>query len=595
MSSAINNQNRRHNSSVFLIVLCGLLVGLVIGILSYLIFNWNFTSHESSESPFFSSSNPSNTTNTGVEKATSSWIFSEELSHSDLLKLSKMLNSLNQDELLNLIEKSSTQSWTMRLYTVQEMLIENLVQISPEAAIASVVQFQHERRRLLLQVIFSHWSLVNFDRALSVTEALPRTDQQMVIEAILTERSDLNKQELTSAALRFNFESDLIAWEQERELYELLDQEPFKAIESLANDDTDDYQQIDIYRQAVEQWFQDDGLYILTTLWDLDLSRGVYAELFEQVARQDRVASLEYLYSFDLSRNESFAGQLLYSWAEENVEEAFQAVRDLPQSHHRNSLFLSVISGWGRQYPSEALDRLKEFPRLYRADALSAAAMEIANDNPLAALDRISEFRTVPGANVDRAIESVIRIWANSEPKLALVWVQNNTKEDSTYRTKLFSEVLPKFALDEPEKAMTIAVQEFNPDSNYWSLESRVINYLLYANKLDTAIELLDQVRDEIKVSEHVNVGAELVKQDRLDDALALIDSVPVEEKSEYLYRVTSRITIYDLASDVLEMIEKVPSAQLQADVAERLLTDGSAESNFTSDQLETLRSYVSD
>ena len=260
-----------------------------------------------------------------------------------------------------------------------------------------------------------------------------------------------------------------------------------------------------------------------------------------------------------------------------------------------NLSIVTVILAWGRKHPSEALDRVMEFPRLYRADAVSAAAIKLAEDNPLATIDRISDFRSVPGTNVDRAIESVVRNWALDAPKLALEWVQNNTEEGSTYRAELLGEVLPKYALDEPEQAMTIAVEEFNPDYIYSSLESQVIRSLITFDRLDSAVELLPQVRDEFRRLESVNVGAELVKQNRLDDALALTDSIPNEERSEYLYWLASRLTIYDLATDVLEMIAKVPSAQLQSTVAERLLTDGTAESDFTSEQLTTLRSYLSE
>ena len=589
MSSANDSRNHRRGTSAFLIVSCGLLFGIAIGTVAY----WVLNSDETTEKAFFSINNHVNTSNNEGENGASSWIFTEELDQSGLLTLMEMIKNFNQQELLDLIEKSSTQSGTKRLFTVQELLIENLVQISPEAAVASVERFQQDRRRVLLQHVFVHWSLMDFESAISVAVELARSDQQEVLKAILTERSDLNKHNWPSMALRTNFESDLATWESEREVYELLDQEPVAAIQLLVNDNTDDFQQIDLYREIVEQWFKFDGLNVLKQLQRFELPWQIFKELVEQVTQKDRLATLNFLRSGAFDTYGQIKNQFITNWVEHDVAEAFRAVRDLPKSQYRNSLLLSVIFSWGRKHPNEALDRVMEFPRLYRADAISAAALILAEDNPLATIDRISDFRSVPGTDVDRAIESVVRIWASDAPKLALEWVQNNTEEGSTYRAELLGEVLPKYALDEPEQAMAIAVQEFNPDSIYSSLESQVIRSLITFNRLDSAVELLDQVRDEIRRLESVNVGAELVKQNRTDDALALMDSIPTGERSEYLYWLTARLTIYDLATEVLEIIAKVPSAQLQSDVAERLLTDGGAESDFTAEQIETLRSFV--
>lgn len=593
MSSETDSRNHHQDISAFLIVSCGLLFGLAIGIVTYLIFDWVFNSNESTEKAFFSRNIHLNTSNDGGENGASSWIFAEELDQSGLLTLSKMLESFNQQELLDLIEKSSTQPGIKRLYTVQELLIENLVQISPEAAVASVADFRQDRRRVLLQHVFVHWSLVDFESAISAALELTRSDQQEVIKAILTERSDLNEHNLTSMVLRTNFESDIATWESEREVYELLDQEPVAAIQLLVNDNTDDFQQIDLYREVVEQWLQFDGLNVLKQLQRFELPWQIFKELVEQVTQKDRLATLHFLRSGTFDTYGQIKNQFITNWVEHDVAEAFRAVHDLPKSQYRNSLLLSVIFSWGRKHPNEALDRVMEFPRLYRADAISAAALILAEDNPLATIDRISDFRSVPGTDVDRAIESVVRIWASDAPKLALEWVQNNTEEGSTYRAELLGEVLPEYALDEPEQAMTIAVQEFNPDSTYSSLESQVIQSLITFDRLDSAVELLDHVRDEIRRRESVNVGAELVKQNRTVDALALMDSIPTEDRSEYLYWLTARLTIYDLATEVLEIIAKVPSAQLQSGVAERLLTDGGAESDFTAEQIETLRSFV--
>ena len=91
-----------------------------------------------------------------------------------------------------------------------------------------------------------------------------------------------------------------------------------------------------------------------------------------------------------------------------------------------------------------------------------------------------------------------------------------------------------------------------------------------------------------------MNVSAELAKQERMDDSPTLADSVPGEGRSNCLYRVVSRLTIYDRAADVLDMIASIPTAELQSNVAKRLLSGGGAESDFTTEQFATLISFTS-
>ena len=141
---------------------------------------------------------------------------------------------------------------------------------------------------------------------------------------------------------------------------------------------------------------------------------------------------------------------------------------------------------------------------------------------------------------------------------------------------------------------MTVAVEEYRSDQIGRSLESSVIFSLLSADRVDTAIELLDQVRDEIRGSETINVGAELAKKGRMDDVLALSTSVSSEEKLNYFYWVAARMTDYDQASDILELISRIPTVELQSDVVERIFSQRYGLSAFTAKQIETLKSYIS-
>lgn len=574
-------------------LLAGLLIGVAVGVVVYLITGWTTNSSQFGEGLSFYTTESTDSTNLSKRFDR---IFSDELSQSDFVGLTKLLSTLDQHDLMKLIKKSSTQPRNTRLYTVQEMMVEFLVHISPEEAFASLADFDEHRRLVLLRVVFTYWSKTNLEQALSAAKELPQSEQHSVLRTIFAEQNNLNSEQLLSLSRRLKLESELEAWQRELEAYALLDQEPAIAFDLLSNDEIDDTQQLDLYRQIVDQWYQLEGLNIISQIRNAGLSAGLRGELFDFVTARDRVAALNYLFG-DSEQNAqlSQARNLIGYWVEDNAEEAFRAVQDLPNSQFRNSMMQRLVFDWAETDPDAVLERLMDIPRYYRSSVLSTAAAELAQNNPKDVLDRISSFRSFPGINVDSATRTIVRNWSNDEPRQSLEWVQTNTKKGSIFRNELLSEVLGEFALEDPKQAMSIAVQEFISDDVYPSLDSTVIRSLLFADRLDTAKELLGQVRDANRLSQTIDVGVEFAKKNRIDEVIAISSSVPEGRKADYFYQVATLLTIYDRASEIMEVISIIPTAEVRSDVAELLLSGRYGDSTFTTEQVETLRSYVSE
>lgn len=593
-STATSVTGQATKFKVLSIPLIGLTIGLAIGMGSYLLLVPVLNNSEASVDSNRARSEFSRS-RTSEHIAGLDLIFTDGLDPSDLLKLSESLNTLSQHELLELIERTSKKPRTDRLDTIQEMLVEHVAQqMSPKEAITSIAKFSEHRRHVLLQVIFSHWSVENFDEALVALADLPRADRLIAANTIFAVRSDFSSSDLSSEIDRLNFESELAAIKQELKIYEILDQDPSGAFSLLINDEIDNWEQIDLYRQVVEQWYQTDGLSIVLLIDDAPLGGGVFGELFEQISQLDRAAALVFFSSVEDSRQRGLGYRLIEDWVDEDPESALNAVKSLPKSFFRHSMLRSVATDWAQESPNVVLDRLMEIPRLYRADALSAAATKFAQEDPKDALERIEELRSVPGTYVDRAVESIVKTWSADAPKFALDWVLSFAKEDSNERVELLREVLPKYALVEPQRAMTIAIDE-HTSSWVGNLESIVIRSLLFADRFDTAIELLEPLRDEIKLSEYTYVGVELIEHNRMDDTLALADSIAENDRLDYFYRVASMALISEHSSAVLDMIASLASAELQSDVAKKLLNERGVDGDFTEKQLETLRSFVAE
>lgn len=575
----------------------GLFGGIVIGISVYTLALRIFVASDADQSKGGSKSQIENTSAAifGEHQTDVNKLFSVEFSYVDVNKVIETFRSLGPQELRELIEESSSQPWTSGLYTVQQILIECLVQTNPEEAIASISQISGYRRFALLRVIFKNWSKANLEQALTTAADLSQSDRRIAIDAVIGTRRSLSTQAMSQLANRFNLRSEITALEQEIMAYETLDEGPLGAIELLVRDEIDDEQQIELYRHVVETWFQSDGLNIVLMLENTGLDSAVFSELFDQVTQHDRRAALAFFSDFDEWRRDRFGTQLINNWVRDNEVDAFQAILDLPRSSFRRSMLRTLAYAWGRKDPNAILDRILEIPRTVRDDALSTAALELANDRPKELLDQLSTLRTIPGANVDRAMQSAMRTWSAEAPKLALEWIQNNTEEGTNSRTGLLREVLPNYALIEPEEAMTIAGRETSADYFGSRLQETVINSLLYADRFDTVLELLETERVGFSIYEYANVGSELVKNDRLDDAIALSDSINENERTNYFSWVATGLMIWDRASAVVEMIASLPTSELQSDVAEQLLNERMITEGMTNEQLDSLRAFVSE
>ena len=529
------------------------------------------------------------------ELARLDWIFSSELNLSDLHELSVSLSQLNQQDVLSLIEISSTRPMAARLFTVQDMLFESLVGEDPEQAVSSTVNFVGHRRQTLIRNIFSQWSLMNLESALAAISKLTKTERTIALDTIIATRIELPNAELSSFASRLNLETDLLEWEQDQGGHKLTNLAPKNAIDLLVNDEVDDVQQFDSYLEIVEKWFQVDGFGILTELQDADLDGEIFAELFDYITGKDRAAALNFLIDVEWSVKNRLGPRLINTWLDKNGEEAFEAVRSLPKSRFRIYMLERLVYAWSRKAPNVVLDRIMDIPRVVRADALSVASSKLALDSPTDALARITSLRSVPGANTHYATQMVIGTWAKEAPTLALDWIQANREVGTLERTELISQMLSSYTLIDPEHAMTIAVEEFHPDNNTFDLERLVINSLLSNDRIDTAIELIERVRDEERGRISIDIGVFLIRENQIERTIELSHQVAEEEKLAYFNMLgINLLQRQQPASKFLEFIEKIPSTSLRSDTAE-LFLNGLAKQKLNADQLEKLKSYVTE
>lgn len=580
-------------------VLIGIVVGLLLSFTAFYLVRAGGNSNESIvdepppiNSPQLTSHNYGPNFNSDLNT-----LVSYGSSVSEMRRLGKFLGTLDKERLLDLVTASSTETIADRQHAVQQMLFEYLVQLSPIEAIESVWMFGEPRRNELLKIVFINWSARDLEPALSEAMRLEPPYRGLALTAILESVDDLSDEELAKfATLKQDVERVKLLRKQETVVLELMEQSPKDALDLLAKDDIEDFEQAVLFRLAVDRLFQSEGLDVVLRLHNLNVGSGLKEELFVEIADRDRLGTLLKIQDIPFHEQISLVSPLMVSWVEQNADAALETVLELPESYFRKSIYRTLLYRWAQYDPLHVLDRISEFPRDLRSGAVTSAYQALVLTDPSEALRRLPLIRSVPGATDTHTEVNFVQSWSRVAPEDAVEWAQSNVEEDSLARARMLWWALPELALSDPEKAMRIAASE-KPHPFYGTvgLDHMIIEKLVNADRLDDAIELLDQVREEARSLAYADVGEKFVREDRFDDAVILSERVPVEDRLSYFYSLTSRLS-FNNASDVIELVASVTDDGLRSDIVNLLLSNNwSIERYYTEEQIDTLRSLVAE
>ena len=580
-------------------VLIGMVVGLLLSIPAFYLVRDSWHSNES----IVNEQSPNDTSKFTERdfgsnfKSDLNTLVAHGSSITEMQRLGKFFGTLDKQRLLDLITACATETIVERQHVVQQILFEYLVQLSPIDAIESVWLFDEPRRNELLTVVFVNWSASELELSLSEAMRLEPRYRWIALDAILESVDNVSAEELAKfATLKQDVERLKSLREQETVVLELMDQSPKDALNLLVNDDIEDYEQAVMFRLALDRLFQSEGMDVILTLHDLNIGSGLKDELFIEVADRDRLGALRQIQDIPSHERISFIHPLMGHWVELNADSALETVLELPESYFRNSIYRTLLSRWAEFDPIEVLDRISEFPRELRSGAVTSAIQTLVLTDPSEALRRLPSIRAIPGATDTHTEVNFVHSWARVASNDAVDWVQSNMEEDSLPRARMLWWTLPELALSDPEKAMRIATSE-NPHPFYGTtgLDHMIIDKLVNAGRLDDAIGLLDQVREEARSLAYADVGEKFVREDRFDEAITLSERVPAEDRLSYFNSLTYRLSSNN-ASDVIELVANVTDDRLRSDIVNLILSNNwNVERYYTEEQIDTLRSLVAE
>ncbi len=482
-----------------------------------------------------------------------------------------VLDNLSDNDLIELIDQSVSRSQSPEISAKQELLFGTFSQTAPMKALDLVMILPVHKADFLLKTVFAEWCHTNIVEAVSAAEALSAPFREIAFEAIVEQHDVLSSSTIETIAVERNFLSTYLARAQNEKAHLLLDQ-PKEAFDLLVKDGISDYLQSETILHVLDLWKKKERFDVIAEVASSKLPRLLRQELLGRITEKDQMSTLQYLSNLPAQKQIILGMELVNSWSVTDGRKAFEAVHGFNYFSTRAYFIDIVVRQWAEQQPLEVFESIAEIPRKQRASGVAAAVGKLAELNLDAAIQQLDSLRSLPGAVDIFAEQALVEQWTKQAPAEALDWVQDHSKSGSERRSQLMKKLLIQYTAVEPEKAMVLALgEEPTAFDGMIGLEQYVITTLVDLGEVQTAIELLPNLRAAARPMSFATVGYELLKNNRDEEAVQLAMRLPDEARQGY-YRDIIQNLVFANVARVFDTLPQLPTSDSRQAVAQFLL-----------------------
>ena len=500
----------------------------------------------------------------------------------------------DQEELLSLLEQSQEiPSPNQRLY-VQSAIFQRFTSLDPQEALRRLEDVNWQHRDVMLARIFAEWSISDLDAAVASLGNLSRKRQMVALESILRTRDDLSDTHRQELAQDFGARELAVRLMNESQTLEYLD-DPEAAWNALTSDGFDLVSQIELATSIAEQWMEQSGVEVFSRVIESITDNPGFdiflAGLIDRATATNPLGLFEVALGLDESTRDDVLSRIFYKWSRMDPFAAVQAVIASKQIAYKRATLQSILSQWAQTNPQDLFNKRLLLPRYVQLEGLGYALAEIAKTNPERALQHLENLES-EWVDSSSLTDSLVNGWAETDPHAALEWVTSNSEELGSRFRDLLSDILVVLVQTNPQEALFIA-QSHPVRLRREGIEVRLIRELSHTD-LDTAIDLLRQVRDESRQSAYYYVSFTLCRQGQSKRALRLARDLPESEQESYLESVFANWARFDEEGFYRE-IENLPSEKLKSLAAYQLLTNVGDTPVLTQEQLDSVRTLLTE
>ena len=583
---AKDGAKRRH-------LMLGLLAGIGVGLIGYIVVVVLFIK-DSSEADLASSAGPQYGETTEEVESLSPGIdqsYVKSLSRSEIVN---QIENISRTELTELVAEVATSDTTVSQTGVPLYLMGKLAQQDPQVGIELVWKFPRHNWGDLVTVVFSEWSIINLEEAITASLELRNELRDTALRSIIETRTDVANERWLALGSEHDQAEALRNLVREQEAMVLLDT-PLDAIRLLQEDDVSDGLQVDLRAKFARTAIQREGITALKPLVEIlaKTSRYVSLEFLEEDDSVQLADVADVLQDFPTEVRRNAMSRLTNTLFSDSPETAYDELSKLVD-YQRGSWYVGIFRNWAEIDVEGFLDRIESFPRDERNYAASVGIRELAQESPAKAAIRIETFRNVLGVDVLDLQDTLVRYWGKSEPTATLQWITENTEVGSRHHAKLLWTFLYDYVEKEPAKALDIALSQ-PPTSAYAERGSvsTIISKLTEAGEFELAIGALDRVPDAARSGAYSAVGRVLVEKDQWQEAIDLVAEFSEDDQFEH-FRGLTFWGIWNDLEKMLDTIPGIPSEKTRSQVAQAAIANHEDFGNMlTEKQIEFLEQYI--
>lgn len=533
---------------------------------------------------------------------------------------------LSVEELTNELQETSRGSQKLSHRVLDELeaaLVERLAIVDPETAVKFAVAQKAPEPNLatrwyswqdssgeaepvympVVHSVFSDWALSDLSSAISKAKSLRGDAKSNALTGILATQAGQSLTTHRQIARELGDEERGVDSYVESFSTRQIDDPKAAWDEVIALLEPSNFRQSRAILNIAGQWFEKDGFNVLDEISESNVDSNIKSHVIKQLLSQTIDDNPEQAFQFALKmpnegRFSPTLNSVVNTWSESDPQAALQAVNSVEKSGLREQLQRIVARNWASNEPRYVLENLDIFPRNIQDQVRNDAIGSIARTSPKEAAKLALELSG--GMWVEYLASQVMREWLEQDVEAAINWVYNGPgNEDSRY---IWVSALTSYlVVSDPRRAFELAVQQEIPEDtgfmgmaiNQHGLEASVISQIVFQN-LDLAVELLPRVREGItKTAAYFAIGSRYIEEGHSTKALNLGLKLPNEGQVNYFQSIARPWARIDPAG-LVESVKELPTEETRSSVAS-ILSNRWYRENFTEEQVDTLKQYLSD
>ncbi|MYD46384.1 MAG: hypothetical protein F4W92_08540 [Gammaproteobacteria bacterium] len=513
------------------------------------------------------------------------------------LTLHDFLHSASVDEHGDFFKLAENFRPTTLRDEIQDSVIRRLSLLNPIAAISSIEQIPETRRQTLIESAFMELAIADLDQAIALAHTIDTLQSESALRGILRGSENIPKDRLLEIAAQFGDEDsaiDSIALakigsdidDPQATWTELLSEYGNK-FESLSQ------AQIQLLAHVATVWTEESGVSAIESVYSSLKSDGsriaIMSGLLQELNQSNPQLVLEaagWIKETDLQvLAEAFA-----DWAKTNPQIALEVAKVVESSDQRFRMQRSVISGWFRSDPISLLEALSQIPDSLQSWSKHEALLNMRSTTPELVPDWLHLLEDKISKEV--VVGNLIRNWVEHDPVATWQWIQ--TDELATQLLPQFiGDILGNIAHVDSSFALELALKQPNHGWGF-GVEAFVIAETTRVD-VERGLAMLESARNQKTLEEaQIRVGVILVEQGEIDRVMELSATMSDEFQQTFFDGLASTWAIRDPKS-LLEHLGSLPSEQIRSNMIRELLMINSFTNTLSTEQLNTLKSSLSE